>query len=104
MIAHKDFESDCKRIAKEIMKIVSDPSNDQFDDAICFGRLDVYISLPLVIDVNKERYKYKKKWEKEINKHLKGCSITLNGVGTGRGWFISFNIEFDDVDAETEDW
>lgn len=104
MIAHKKLESDCKRIAKEIMKIASDPSDEQFDDMICFGKVTVNVSMSLVVELNKDKWKHHKEWEKEINKNLKGCTVSIDSVGTSGEWYICFSVEFDDVDPETEDW
>ena len=104
MIVHRNLESDCKRIAKEIMKIASDPSNDQFDDMICLGKVTVNVSSSLVTVLNEDRWKHRKEWEKEINKNLKGCSVSIDSVGTSGECFICFSVEFDDADAETEDW
>ena len=99
-INHVNLESDSKRIAKEIMAIASDPSNKQFDDMISFGKVDVVVSGSLLKAFNTQR----KEYIKEINKNLKGCSVKLDTVGYGHGFFILFKIEFDDVDCETEDW
>ena len=99
-INHTSLESDCKRIAKEIMSIASNPSNEQFDDMISFGKIDIVVSVSLLKAFNTQR----KEYIKEINKSLKGCSVSYNTHGYGHGWFILFNIEFDDVDCETEDW
>ena len=99
-INNVNLESDCKRIAKTIMKIASDPSDDKFDDMISFGKVDVVVSGSLLKAFNTQR----KEYIKEINKNLKGCSVSYNTHGYGYGRFILFNIEFDDVDCETEDW
>ena len=111
MIVHKDFESDCKRIAKDIMRQATDTQSDDFADIISTGSVSIIVSEGLLGTFNAEWLKDSKKrkeetikWEKEINKHLKGCSIKYNTVGYDRGWFIKFDIEFDDVDGETEDW
>lgn len=107
MIRHTNFESDCKRIAQYIMKQAKNPSSEQFNDMVDFGQCEVIVSKGLLDAFNVDRDDKKKKankWAKEINKHLKGCSVTYKTVGYGHGWFIIFDIEFDDVDAETEDW
>jgi len=104
MIAHKNFESDCKRIAKTIMKIASDPSDDKFDDMICYGKVTVNVSSSLVEELNKDKWKHHKEWQKEINKNLDGCSVSIDSVGTSGECFICLSVEFDDVDAEFEDW
>lgn len=97
MISNINFESNCKRIAKDIQKECNNPSSD----AVCLGRIDVIVSESLIDDFNNVG---KDKYVKEINKHLKGCQVTYNTHGYGGGWFIVFDVEFDDVDAETEDW
>ena len=97
MISHKNFESDCKRIAGYIMKLARNPLDDQFDDMILFGKVTVDVSISLIDELKKDR----KKWEREINKYLKACCIKIDSVDE---YYIRFNIEFDDVDAETEDW
>ena len=97
MIAHKNFESNCKRIAKAIMKNCCDPTSD----AILYGVTCVDVSSTLIKDFNRIGVKV---YIKGINKFLKGCSVKHNTIGTYSPWFISFNIEFDDVDPETEDW
>lgn len=103
MVTHKDFESDCKRIAKYIMQQATNPSSEQFDDMINFGSVIVDVSSTLVKAFNANKYKDVPKWEREINKHLQGCSVRYNTLGYPN-WFIKFDIEFDDVDAEVEDW
>lgn len=96
MIAHRNFESNCKRIAKHIVKHSID--------------LDVLGSGVIVIDVSKsfvDNFNTNKNdYEKEINKLLenKGGKISNGRTGNEEGWILVFNIEFDDVDAETEDW
>lgn len=97
MIAHRNFESNCKRIAKEIQSECNNPTSD----AICLGSTEVIVSKSLIHDFNHEG---KDKYIKEINKHLKGCKVCFKTLGYGHGWFIIFDIEFDDVDAEVEDW
>lgn len=104
MIVHKDLESDCKRIAEFIMKVAKDPLNEQFDDMISFGKITVDVSKSLITELNKDRWKHHKEWEKQINNNLKGCSISIDTTGYCGYCYISFFIEFDDVDAETEDW
>lgn len=100
MIAHKEFESNCKRIAKYIMKQARNPQSEQFEGMIDFGAVIVYVSEKLIGDFNTVG---KAKYEKEINKHLKGCSVKYNTHGYPN-WYIKFDIEFDDVDPEMEDW
>ncbi len=104
MIVHKDFGSDCKRIAKYIMKVAKNSLDDQFDDMILFGKITVSVSKSLMVELNKDNCKHHKQWAKEINKNLKGCSVSISSVETYDECFICFKIEFDDVDAETEDW
>lgn len=94
MVIHKEFESNCKRIAKEIMKIASDPSDEQFDDMICFGDVTVDVSKVVITDFKAVG---KAKYEKEINKHLKGCRVKYKTHGYS-DWFIQFDVEFDDDD------
>ena len=38
MLAHKDFESNCKRIARYVMKQASNPASEEFSDMICLGK------------------------------------------------------------------
>lgn len=97
MIAHKNFESNCKRIAKAIMKDCDDTTSD----AIFYGVTSVDVSSTLIKDFKRVGAK---DYIKGINKYLKGCSVKHNTTGTYSPWFISFYIEFDDVDPETEDW
>ncbi len=97
MVAHKDFESNCKRIAKQIMKDCQDPTSD----AIFLGTTSVDVSSSLIDDFNKVGAK---SYIKGINKYLSGCSVTFKTIGTDDNWCLCFNVEFDDVDAEFEDW
>jgi hypothetical protein len=96
MIAHKDFESNCKRLAKHIVKHSIDI------DVITSGIIVIDVSKALVDDFNTNR----KGYEKEINKHLenKGGKILNGRTRNEDGWILAFNIEYDEVDAETEDW
>ena len=96
MIAHRNFESNCKRIAKHIIKHSIDL------DVLGSGVIVIDVSKSLVDDFNTNKNDY----EKEINKLLenKGGKILNGRTGNEEGWILAFNIEFDDVDAETEDW
>jgi hypothetical protein len=96
MIAHKDFESNCKRLAKHIVKHNIDL------DVLGSGVIVIDVSKALVDDFNAN----KKGYEKEINKHLegKGGKILNGRTRNEEGWILAFNIEYDEVDAETEDW
>lgn len=103
MVTHRDFESNCNRIAKAIQKQANDPTSD----ARLFGVADVWVSAKLIDWFNAEVRKDKKQmklFEKEINKHLKGCIITWDTLGISGGWKLYFHIGFDDVDPEFEDW
>lgn len=100
MIAHKDFKSNCKRIAKYIMKQSENPQSEQFQDMICFGNVIVDVSANLIDDFNAVG---KAKYVKEINKNLKGCCVKYKNCGFAQR-YIKFDIEFDDNDPETEDW
>lgn len=100
MIKHINFESDCRRIAKEIQEQANDPTSD----AVCLGSVEAIVSQELIHSFFTEKGKHVKEWEKEINKHLKACSIKYKTHGYGHGWFIVFDIEYDDVDGETEEW
>lgn len=85
MIAHKDFESDCKRIAKYIMQRTA------FSKDVV-----VVVSKTLLADFAKDcRLNKANNYLEEINKHLKGCSAKYLKHGVGAGWFITFEIEFD---------
>ena len=101
MVAHRDFESDCKRIAK----VIQEEANDPIGDAVCFGSVCVDISRKLACYLDKlireNKKKFNKEFEKEINKHLKGCKVEWNRIENN---CIFFTIEFDDVDPEFEDW
>lgn len=100
MIKHIEFTSDCKRIAK----VIQEQANDATSDAIAFGVVTVEVSLSLVRAFNHDKFAHVKEWEKEINKNLKGCKVTYNDLHKRGLWVIKFNIEYDDVDCETEDW
>lgn len=91
MIAHRNFESNCKRIAKEIQSECNNPTSD----AICLGSTEVIVSKPLIHDF---KYEGEAKYIDGINKYLKGCKVKFKTLGYGHGWFIIFNVEFD---AET---
>lgn len=96
MVIHKGFESDCKRIAREIQQEANNPTSD----AVCYGTTEVIVSRQLM----RHFACHKGQWVEEINKYLKGCKVKYETNGYGHGFFIVFNIEFDEVDAETEDW
>lgn len=90
MIKHINFESDCKRIAKEIMNaIIGKPSDAHM---LSNSKFEVIVSGSLLKAFNTQQ----KDYIKEINKNLKGCSVKLDTVGYGHGYFILFKIEFDD--------
>ena len=88
MIANVNFESNCKRIAKDIQSECDNPTSN----AVCLGSTEVIVSKSLIHDFN---HVSKEKYIKEINKHLKGCKVSFNTLGYGHGWFIVFNVEFD---------
>ena len=95
-INHLNFESNCKRLAKHIVKHSIDI------DVVTSGIIVIDVSKALVDDFNTNRNGY----EKEINKHLenKGGKILNGRTRNEEGWILVFNIECDEVDAETEDW
>lgn len=97
MISNVNFESNCKRIAKEIQVECNNPTSD----AVCLGSTEVIVSKSLIHDFNTTGTK---NYISGINKYLKACKVTYKTHGYGHGWFIVFNVEFDDVDAEVEDW
>jgi len=97
MITHKKFESNCKRLAKYIVKHSIDV------EVVTSGVINIDASKSLVDDFESNKNGY----ENEINKYLekKGGKI-LKGRSnySYNGWYLTFNIEYDEVDAETEDW
>jgi hypothetical protein len=95
MISHKDLESNCKRIAKAIRKGCTD------SEVLLMGRICLTASTKLLEDFKTVG---KKKYIKEINKHLKGLRITSGDIGFFDKSLLVFDIEFDEVDPETEDW
>ena len=91
MIIHKDFESNCKRITKEIQK----KCNDINGNVILFGRVDVLVSMPLLhnfLQIGTGKY------VKEINKHLIGCRVkyVMHGCYYDSSLFIKFDVSFDE--------
>lgn len=107
MIIHRDFESNCKRIARYVMKQGGNPQSEQFDDMIDLGRISVDVSKPFFEWFNAEirgNRKMLKKFNAEINKHLKGCSVKWYSIGEYETMYLVFDVEFDDVDPEFEDW
>lgn len=71
-------ESDCKRIARYVTEQGGNPQSEQFDDMIDLGRISVDVSKPFFEWFNAEikgNRKMLKKFNGEINKHLKGCSV-----------------------------
>ena len=97
MIKNISIESNCKRIAKDIMKQCKDP--EEILDIAAFGKVFVTVSDGLISDFKEN----KKAYIKNINKGLKDCSISNGRVGVDKDTIV-FDIEFDDVDAEMEDW
>lgn len=97
MISHKNFESNCKRIAKHIVKC----SYDLNDDVMAFGRIVIDVSRPLFDDFEAN----KKSYEKEINKHLenKGVKISNGMTSMTEGLSLTFDVDYNDVDPEVED-
>ena len=45
-----------------------------------------------------------RKFNGEINRHLKGCSVQWDTKGKDERWLLVFHIELDDPDPEFEDW
>lgn len=45
-----------------------------------------------------------KRFNGEINNHLKGCSVKWYSIGEDETMYLVFDVEFDDVDPEFEDW
>ena len=105
MVTHKNYESDCRRIAKEIKKQASDPTGD----TVLFGTAAVTVSESLVECFERiyqqDKKKFKKKLDNEINKYLKGFSAKFKYASVDYGHTVYiFDVEFDDVDQEFEDW
>lgn len=85
MLANKDFESNCKRIAKAIMKKASDLTS---------GTIDVEVSSALFEEYNKDKGKHISNYVKNINKQLKGCVVSHKAVIYCGRWIIQFEIKF----------
>lgn len=74
MITHRDFESDCKRIANEIKR----------------GEYKVIVSRSFVVWFNKEiRRKRVDDFNEEISKYLQR-PVLWDNIGTGCGWYLTF--------------
>lgn len=97
MIKNISTESNCKRIAKDIMKQCKD--TEKLLDITAFGSVCVTVSEGIISDFEAN----KKTYTKLINKAIKDCSISNGRVGMEKNTIV-FDIEFDDVDAEFEDW
>lgn len=101
MIANINFESNCKRIAKDIIRQSTD--GDLVFDIEQDGMITIDVSKSLALDYSK----YKKEYEKKINKYLNpkgtkvGCKISNGRPSYNPQWHLTFNIEFYDID---EDW
>ena len=99
---HKSENNIITELLKDIGEFTS--HEEQFDDMTYYGKVTINVSMSLVVELNKDKWKHHKEWEKEINKNLKGCTVSIDSVGTSGEWYICFSVEFDDVDPETEDW
>lgn len=90
MVTHKDFESNCKRIAKLIMKEASNPTSD----CVLFGSISIDVSLSLIENITENGTR---KYEKRINDLLKCCHVTHSNVGheETRKYYV-LDVEFDD--------
>lgn len=82
MITHKDFESNCKRIAKVITKNSTDPI------VLGMGKIGVHVSSTLIQDFNETG---KTKYVREINKHLNGMNVKFSSVMPS---VLMFYVEF----------
>lgn len=72
MITHRDFESNCKRIAKWILKESSDTRSEIFDLMIHSETFPLEVSKPLMADFKANNRKYTRR----INKLLSGeCTV-----------------------------
>ena len=63
--------------------------------------------LLFILSINIAYAADKKTYVKKINKYVKGFtvkSLITNNYYENGEYIIAFDIEFDDVDAETEDW
>lgn len=99
MVIHRNFESDCKRIAREIMWQLP------HDDFEVYFNAEVAVSEKVVKFMYQIYQKNKRKFNlllnNEINKHLSYCSATLERVSFnnfGRMPFFHFYVEIDDED------
>ena len=86
MIAHKNTESNCKRIAKYITKNSIEP------EVVMSQKISVNCSAAVIDDYNLDR----KAYPKMVNKYLKGgkvidCNMWYNG-----NWFLKFSLKFDE--------
>lgn len=84
MINHKDFDTDCKRIAKEIQFMHKKYSSDP--------EIFVVVSKPMLYEFIPNETKYLK----GINKQLKDFKVEFinygYGIGAGHGLFLKFDI------------
>ena len=101
LIIHRNIESDCKRIAREIMRQLP------YDDFEVYFNVKVAVSEKVVKFMyqiyQKNKRKFNNRLNNEINKHLSYCSATLERVSFnsfGMMPFFHFYVEIDDED----DW
>lgn len=89
MIKNISIESNCKRIAKDIMKQCKD--TEEILDITAFGSVCVTVSDSLISDFKEN----KKTYTKLINKAIKDCSISNGRAGMEKNTIV-FDIEFED--------
>lgn len=93
MIAHKNFESNCKRIAKAIKKEVY---NNPTSDSNLFGSCTFDVSAKLMEDVTNVG---ERQYINGINKELKNIELEQidKHLGFGRsGYSITFHLQIED--------
>jgi len=84
MLKNKDFDSNCKRLAKEIINKASNPLDDSF-----YGQADVDVS-PLMVEEIKRVGK--NKYIREINRNLKN-KLKVTELHIWGLELISFNFD-----------
>lgn len=89
MIYHTSFENDARRIAKHIIRDVNNPMGE----TIAFGHCSVHVSQAIM---DEYREIGKKRFLREINKHLTICRAELmtQGMFVHPVWTMVFSISW----------
>lgn len=94
MVTHKNFESNAKRLAMVLMKVIKS-DGEEWNNLMMSGNCRIQVSSELIKNI---KAKDETKYINEMNKYLKICKVTKIGRMFDGRYFLIFDVDW--IDAE----